>query len=574
MFRVHSLHRIGATGFVQLAPSATQTTTSTSSLINLESTATSATNPLILVNENGSGSPDLINIQVGGVNKFTLKNSGSIAVGDTAASDTIGFRTERTYSGGTGYQALLGKITQTGNMTGVTGGVLSNLQINPGTGNTVNQARAVDGYIQFQSAGTITTAYGGRFAIQQLSTATVTTAYGIHVSSINSGGGTIGDNYGIFLANTTGGTNDYGLYVEGADTYAIWSDAGINRFDGNVLAGTTTNTAFLNVAVATTAQSSLRLVSSGGTNPSSPNSGDLWWNGTSLNFRSASSTIDLLAGSCSTCVSFAPAAAQTTTSTNSLINLISTATAATNPLLIVNENGTGTPNLFEFQVAGSSRGVLTNAGQLQLSVTGSNGGLLLGGDATLYRSSATTLTTNSNLTVVDDKWIGLGSAAGRIEFDDQSTDEVNFVNANVGIGTSTPSAKLDVVGNIKNIISATGIASVAGSVAVGTSTAWGVDVQGKYAFVTSLTDKTLSIVDTSNPASPSVITTYTLTGYPRGLDVKGNYAYIASESPMSIEIENISDVNSPSAAGTISLGAGEKPIAVKVEGKYLYATVT
>ncbi len=571
---MHSLHRIGATGFVQLAPSATQTTTSTSSLINLESTATSATNPLILVNENGSGSPDLINIQVGGVNKFTLKNSGSIAVGDTAASDTIGFRTERTYSGGTGYQALLGKITQTGNMTGVTGGVLSNLQINPGTGNTVNQARAVDGYIQFQSAGTITTAYGGRFAIQQLSTATVTTAYGIHVSSINSGGGTIGDNYGIFLANTTGGTNDYGLYVEGADTYAIWSDAGINRFDGNVLAGTTTNTAFLNVAVATTAQSSLRLVSSGGTNPSSPNSGDLWWNGTSLNFRSASSTIDLLAGSCSTCVSFAPAAAQTTTSTNSLINLISTATAATNPLLIVNENGTGTPNLFEFQVAGSSRGVLTNAGQLQLSVTGSNGGLLLGGDATLYRSSATTLTTNSNLTVVDDKWIGLGSAAGRIEFDDQSTDEVNFVNANVGIGTSTPSAKLDVVGNIKNIISATGIASVAGSVAVGTSTAWGVDVQGKYAFVTSLTDKTLSIVDTSNPASPSVITTYTLTGYPRGLDVKGNYAYIASESPMSIEIENISDVNSPSAAGTISLGAGEKPIAVKVEGKYLYATVT
>lgn len=571
---MHSLHRIGATGFVQLAPSATQTTTSTSSLINLESTATSATNPLILVNENGSGSPDLINIQVGGVNKFTLKNSGSIAVGDTAASDTIGFRTERTYSGGTGYQALLGKITQTGNMTGVTGGVLSNLQINPGTGNTVNQARAVDGYIQFQSAGTITTAYGGRFAIQQLSTATVTTAYGIHVSSINSGGGTIGDNYGIFLANTTGGTNDYGLYVEGADTYAIWSDAGINRFDGNVLAGTTTNTAFLNVAAATTAQSSLRLVSSGGTNPSSPNSGDLWWNGTSLNFRSASSTIDLLAGSCSTCVSFAPAAAQTTTSTNSLINLISTATAATNPLLIVNENGTGTPNLFEFQVAGSSRGVLTNAGQLQLSVTGSNGGLLLGGDATLYRSSATTLTTNSNLTVVDDKWIGLGSAAGRIEFDDQSTDEVNFVNANVGIGTSTPSAKLDVVGNIKNIISATGIASVAGSVAVGTSTAWGVDVQGKYAFVTSLTDKTLSIVDTSNPASPSVITTYTLTGYPRGLDVKGNYAYIASESPMSIEIENISDVNSPSAAGTISLGAGEKPIAVKVEGKYLYATVT
>ncbi|PCI31131.1 hypothetical protein COB52_00275, partial [Candidatus Kaiserbacteria bacterium] len=44
----------------------------------------------------------------------------------------------------------------------------------------------------------------------------------------------------------------------------------------------------------------------------------------------------------------------------------------------------------------------------------------------------------------DDDWLGLGASAGRIEFDNQATDEVNILNANVGIGTSTPSVLLTV----------------------------------------------------------------------------------------------------------------------------------
>ncbi|OGE30366.1 hypothetical protein A2631_01160 [Candidatus Daviesbacteria bacterium RIFCSPHIGHO2_01_FULL_44_29] len=44
----------------------------------------------------------------------------------------------------------------------------------------------------------------------------------------------------------------------------------------------------------------------------------------------------------------------------------------------------------------------------------------------------------------DDDWLGLGSGAGRIEFDDQTTDEVNILSANVGIGTQTPGGSLDV----------------------------------------------------------------------------------------------------------------------------------
>ncbi len=42
----------------------------------------------------------------------------------------------------------------------------------------------------------------------------------------------------------------------------------------------------------------------------------------------------------------------------------------------------------------------------------------------------------------DDQWLGLGSSAGRMEFDDQTIDEINVLDANVGIGTSTPEFRL------------------------------------------------------------------------------------------------------------------------------------
>lgn len=47
----------------------------------------------------------------------------------------------------------------------------------------------------------------------------------------------------------------------------------------------------------------------------------------------------------------------------------------------------------------------------------------------------------------DNNWLGLGSGAGRIEFDDQAIDEVNILDANVGIGTSTPADKVSIETN-------------------------------------------------------------------------------------------------------------------------------
>jgi hypothetical protein len=55
----------------------------------------------------------------------------------------------------------------------------------------------------------------------------------------------------------------------------------------------------------------------------------------------------------------------------------------------------------------------------------------------------------NGLTMNDDAWVGLGAGAGRIEFDDQATDEVNVLAARMGIGTSTPGYSLDIAGNFR-----------------------------------------------------------------------------------------------------------------------------
>lgn len=50
----------------------------------------------------------------------------------------------------------------------------------------------------------------------------------------------------------------------------------------------------------------------------------------------------------------------------------------------------------------------------------------------------------SNVVMGDNEWIGLGSTAGRIVFDNQAVDEVNVMDANVGIARSVPDARLHV----------------------------------------------------------------------------------------------------------------------------------
>jgi Carbohydrate binding domain/Kelch motif len=78
---------------------------------------------------------------------------------------------------------------------------------------------------------------------------TLTDAIGLRVNTpVVGGGSAITNAYGIRIDNQTAGTNDYGVYIQGADTYALWADAGNSRLDGNLSVGTgATATAQLDV---------------------------------------------------------------------------------------------------------------------------------------------------------------------------------------------------------------------------------------------------------------------------------------------------------------------------------------
>jgi len=59
------------------------------------------------------------------------------------------------------------------------------------------------------------------------------------------------------------------------------------------------------------------------------------------------------------------------------------------------------------------------------------------------------INSDGQTTIIDNAWLGFGASAGRIEFDDQPTDEINFLSCKVGIGTPDPDTSLDVDGDIR-----------------------------------------------------------------------------------------------------------------------------
>jgi hypothetical protein len=65
-------------------------------------------------------------------------------------------------------------------------------------------------------------------------TAAVSVFTGIQIrSSVNSGGGSVTTNQAIVIEAQTIGTNNYGIRINGAQTYGIFVDASLSRFDGD-----------------------------------------------------------------------------------------------------------------------------------------------------------------------------------------------------------------------------------------------------------------------------------------------------------------------------------------------------
>jgi hypothetical protein len=77
---------------------------------------------------------------------------------------------------------------------------------------------------------------------------------------------------------------------------------------------------------------------------------------------------------------------------------------------------------------------------------------IAGNELLTFNAAGNITVSGADIVVPDDFTIGL-TGGGHIEFDNQATDEVNFISCNVGIGTNAPAHPLDVTG----IVQASGV---------------------------------------------------------------------------------------------------------------------
>lgn len=254
-----------------------------------------------------------------------------------------------------------------------------------------------------------------------------------------------------------------------------------------------------------------------------------------------------------------------------------------------------------------SSGVFSNSTSTNLAFgSGSGTSLLVAGQTVC-------LTDGTNCDV--SKQSG-ATAAGRIAYwagSSQLTAASNFVwdatNSRLGVGTSTPSEALDVVGNVNNTLRVDQLFSV---VATGTTIANPLDIKiaGKYAYVLGGTSNSLDIFDVTSPTEPVHISTFVLADTTsrrlavagkfvyvvgdsglnivdvadpttpilkstfgalpakNGVVIAGKYAYMVSASGDAFQIFNVSDPTSPAAVSISNFGAS--PQAVAVDGKFAY----
>ena len=153
-----------------------------------------------------------------------------------------------------------------------------------------------------------------------------------------------------------------------------------------------------------------------------------------------------------------------------------------------------------------------------------------------------------------------------------------YVLGDNGNHNSGSSAAQFYVVDITNPASMTVVSTttITGSIAYGQS---GIRVQGKYVYLVSSTGtpstNLLQIYDVSNPKAPAFVGSVQIPLYGFGLWVSGNYAYVISyvglNSLSTLDVVDISNPASPTVVGSTTTGtAGVNVADIKVVGNYAY----
>ena len=100
-------------------------------------------------------------------------------------------------------------------------------------------------------------------------------------------------------------------------------------------------------------------------------------------------------------------------------------------------------------------------------------------------------------------------------------------------------------------------------------------ISGNYAYVASNTADSLTVIDISDPTTPTEVGTVTSANLDgaRSVYVSGNYAYVASRDADSLTVIDISDPTTPTEVGTTgTLSNLDGVVGIYVSGNYAYVT--
>lgn len=179
------------------------------------------------------------------------------------------------------------------------------------------------------------------------------------------------------------------------------------------------------------------------------------------------------------------------------------------------------------------------------------------------------------------KWILSGSSDVTGIFTRQVTiatvdSKRKTITSTVSWPQGATTAQVSITTRLTNWIAA--IKSAAGAILSGSLDLTGngdavkVATVGNYAYVVrNAANSNFHIVDVSNSASPTLISTLSLSSAPTNIVVSGNFAYVTtSNKNAELQIVNITNPNLPVLVGTYNASGNSAGLAVAVSGNFAY----
>ncbi|HTE21843.1 MAG TPA: hypothetical protein VK674_02275 [Candidatus Limnocylindria bacterium] len=193
-------------------------------------------NPVALTVNNSTSTGAILVLQDNGSPVFTVANGGNITATGTLTVQAAGT------SDFAGTVDIAGNLFVGDNAS--PGGVPAALVVNEiytGSDSCGLNCYAAS-FIPTASGVTSGGVAGLVASVSTSGTFTLPLAVGVAIRDPEEGTATITQNTGLYVQHQGAGVTDYGIYVEGADTYALFVDAGATRLDGTLEVRTLGNT--------------------------------------------------------------------------------------------------------------------------------------------------------------------------------------------------------------------------------------------------------------------------------------------------------------------------------------------